>query len=708
MIHQPTYKKPRLIKSNNNSIHLSRQFIKVLLAGLFLFVFIISAISQGTGLLRQPTISSTHIAFAYGGDVWVSELNNQKAAVRLTSTPAVESDPHFSPDGKWLAFSSNRSGNTAVYVVSVHGGDATRLTWHPSPSIARGWTNDGKRVLYASTRETAPSGFNRLWTVSIEGGPSSLLTSQWATDGSFSSESEQIVIDRVRRWDVEWRAYRGGQNTPLILLNLNDLTEKLIPSESTTDIQPLWMGELIYFLSDRDWTSNIWSFSPETGNLKQITKYSGPDVKWLSGNGDKLAFERNGYLHTLDPLTGAKEQLNITVKGDFPWAETRWEDVSKNVRSVSLSPTGKRAIMESRGEIFTIPVEHGDARNITQNSGAAERAPVWSPEGNQIAWFSDIDGKGYALMIASQDGLSKPRSISIGESKMAWKPAWSPDGKYIVFTDDDVRIRVVEIESGDIRTIDIGGTNLERGSLGLTWSPDSKWLAYSKSGSNNFKRIVIWSEEENKIREITNAFADSFYPSWDLDGRHLYFLASTNLALGSGWANTSAITSDPVYGVYIINLRKDDPSPFVPRSDEEPIEKDTIPEEEIKKTSKKKSEKDSPSPDTTKAKLVRIDFNGIERRTIPIPMPKRNYRLILNGPEGSVFIGEKNPNGKGLVLQKFTLKEREAKEYVSGVSQVSISADGKKILGKIGDNWKVMTASKPKGDDGKSLKTMVR
>ncbi|MBL7876221.1 MAG: PD40 domain-containing protein, partial [Cyclobacteriaceae bacterium] len=477
---------------------------------LILFFFLIESIviAQGTRLLRQPSLQGNHIAFSYGGDIWITELNSQKI-IRLTSTPAVESNPHISPDGKWVAFSSNRSGNYAVYIVSVQGGTPKRLTWHPSAALTRGWSADGKQILFASSRETAPTGFDKLWMVAVEGGPSALLTNQWGADGSFSPDGKQIVVDRVDRWDVEWRNYRGGQNTPLVILNLADQTEKLIPNESTVDIQPLWLNDKIYFLSDRDWTSNIWSYTPASGELKQITHVTGSDIKWLSGHGNKLAFERDGSLHLHDLTTNETTQLSITIQADFPWAETKWEDVTKNVRAVSLSATGKRAIMEARGEIFTIPVEHGDARNMTLSSGAADHAPVWSPKGNEVAWFSDADGKGYALMIASQDGLTKPKSISIGESKMAWEPAWSPDGKYIAFDDDDVRIRLVEIATGVIKTIDVGGVNIERGDLGLTWSPDSKWLAYAKSGSNNFKQIFVWSAKDNSTHAITNSFADS-------------------------------------------------------------------------------------------------------------------------------------------------------------------------------------------------------
>ncbi|MDZ7648620.1 MAG: hypothetical protein U5K54_16360 [Cytophagales bacterium] len=297
--------------------------LRKILGLILLFLLIESAVTaQGTRLLRQPSLSANYISFSYGGDIWITELNSQKT-LRLTSTPAVEGNPHISPDGKWVAFNSNRSGNYSVYIVSIEGGTPKRLTWHPSASITRGWSADGKNVLFASSRETAPTGFDHLWTVSVDGGPSTLLTKQWGTDGSFSPDGKQIVIDRVDRWDVEWRNYRGGQNTPLVILNLTDQIEKLIPNESTFDIQPLWLGDKVYFLSDRDWTSNIWSYTPASGELKQITSVTGSDIKWLGGHGNKLAFERDGYLHLHDLTTNETKQLSIFIQADFPWAETK-------------------------------------------------------------------------------------------------------------------------------------------------------------------------------------------------------------------------------------------------------------------------------------------------------------------------------------------------------------------------------------------------
>ncbi|HSG47625.1 MAG TPA: hypothetical protein VLA43_07440, partial [Longimicrobiales bacterium] len=262
------------------------------------------ASAQGTRLLRQPTLSDTQVAFAHGGDVWVAARNGGEAR-RITSTPAVESEPHFSPDGRWIAFTSNRSGTNAVYVVSADGGTPTRLTWYPAPTWVRGWTPDGSRIVYASIRETAPAGYERLWTVSPQGGPSELLPAPRGNDGSFAPNGRRIVMDPVGRWDVEWRGYRGGQNTPLTILDLESLEEVRLPNERTTDLSPVWMGETIYFLSDRDWAMNVWAYDVPTGQLRQVTRFTDADAKSLRGHRDgTLVLEHDGYIKTLDPATG--------------------------------------------------------------------------------------------------------------------------------------------------------------------------------------------------------------------------------------------------------------------------------------------------------------------------------------------------------------------------------------------------------------------
>lgn len=673
---------------------------------LFTLAFVATADSQSTRMLRQPTISTQSVAFAYGGDLWIANLNGGEAQ-RLTSTPAVESNPHFSPDGRWIAFTSNRSGVEAAYIVPTDGGTPTRLTWYPAYARVRGWTPDGKLILYASPRETAPVSYDRLWTVDAQGGPSTLVPAPFATRGTFAPDGKRIIIEQVRRWDAEWRGYRGGQNTPLTILNLQDLSEIQLPNDRTTDTQPVWVNDMIYFLSDRDGITNIWSYAPGTGELKQHTHFKSTDIKWLSGNSKMLCFEYEGYLYLLDPVKGQSQQLEITVRGDFPWAETRWENVSDRITSSSLSPTGKRVIMEARGEIFTVPVEYGSIRNLTQSPNAADRSPLWSPKGDQVAWFSDVSGKGYELLLAAQDGLSEPRHISIGESKLAWEPTWSPDGKYIAFVDDDVRIRVLDIESEKIKTIDEGGANIERGSLDLTWSHDSKWLAYATTAANRFRRIRVWSLEKNETHTLSNSLADVFAPSWDRDRRHLYFLASTDLALGSGWANTSSMQVEPEYSAYVLLLRKDDPTPFKLRSDEEKADSTDTKTEEKKDNSDSEDNKDKDKSEKA-AETVTIDFNGIEHRTIALPMPIRHYELTLSGPKGSVFISERQENGSGLVLHKFTLEKRESKEFVRGVRQISLSADGKKMLYRKNGKWRVVDTAEPPGDKGETLNVTLR
>ena len=687
-------------------LHLPRHcvlYARLLTLFFLLFCFRPGASAQGTRLLRQPSLSATQIAFEYGGDIWVVDKNGGEAR-RITSTPATEGDPHFSPDGKWIAFTSNRSGAPAVYVVAAEGGIPKRLTWYPAAASARGWTPDGRRVIYSSNRETAPVGYGRLWSVAVTGGPPTLLPAPWGWDGSLSPDGSKIVIDRVSRWDVEWRHYRGGQNTPLEVLDLNTLSEQPLPNpDRTMDIHPVWQGDAIYFLSDRDFIMNVWVSPAAGGAPKQLTSFKEGDVKWLTGNGKELAFERGGYLYLLDPSGGKTTQLTITVHGDFPWAEPHWENVTSRLEDVSLSPTGKRIIGEARGDIFTIPVENGNARNLTHSSDVADRRPLWSPDGRQIAWFSDKGGEGYALYVTDQEGGGEPRKIPIGDSKLAWEPTWSPDGKYIAFDDNKARLRVVEVATGKLTTADVAGVNNERGGMGPAWSPDSKWLAYSKSAPNNFHRVMIWSVTTEKTAAVSDPMADASDAVWDRDGRHLYFLAGTETGLASGWANTSTILARPTFAVYVTVLRKDDPSPFPLKSDEEP---DTTAAAKGATKPDAKAAADTTSKTAVHkedARAVRIDWENIDRRTLPLPMPPGNYQSLRSGPKGSVFILTGDGN-----INKFTLETKKLDEYVTHAGNVHISANGEKLLFQSSGSWRVVSTAKPPSPGEGSVAVTLR
>lgn len=661
-----------------------------------ILAFLLPAHASETRLLRSPTISESHISFEYGGDIWLADLSGNNVK-RLTSTSAVEREPHFSPDGKTIAFSSNRSGSYSVYSVSIDGGKPTRLTWHADAAFVRGWTPDGAKVLFSSGRDTAPRPIHRLWTVPASGGPASLVNQQWATNGAYSTKGDKLVIDRMQRWDQEWRHYRGGQNTALVVLDLSTNEEIKIPNEASTDVEPVWLDEHIYFISDRAWVANVWAFSLSTGQLEQITFFEQDDVKQLSSNGKILAFEQNGYLYTLDPKNKKITRLSITVKGDFPWAETQWEALAQSARAGTLSPTGKRAVFQARGEIFTVPIENGNVRNLSQSSGVADRKPIWSPLGDTIAWFSDQGGEGYRLVLQAQDGLSAPEFISIGESKMAWEPKFSPDGKHIAFVDDDVRIRVLTLANKKIQTVDVGGTNIERGNNGIAWSPDSRWLAYSKAGSNSFRQIWLWSLDNEKTSAVTNRFADSHSASWDLSGKHLYFLASTDIGLQSGWANTSSMGTQSQYLAYVINLNIDEPSPFAPKSDEEPAQDNEDNGDNGKEDKKEDASKDEDL-------VVNVDFENIERRIFSLPLSPANYAFTVSGPAGQVFIAERADSGPMLSLHKFVLEDAKATKFIGGVRSASISSDANHLLVNAGSDWKVLDTGGPEADDGKTLK----
>ena len=674
------------------------------------------AVAEQTRLLRQPSISDSQVAFVYGGDIWITDLSGQNSK-RLTSTPAIESQPHFSPDGQRLAFSSNRSGTNSVYVMPSSGGQPNRLSWHASGGSVRGWTPDGQQVLFASVRDTAPRPINRLWTIPVDGGPAELVLNQWAFNGAYSGDGKQIVIDRMSRWDGEWRNYRGGQNTPLVVIDLLNLKETMINSDSTIDIEPVWVNNTVYFLSDRDWVSNIWSYSVKRKRLKQITYFKNADIKQLASNGKQLIFEQNGDLYTYDLATKKQQQLAITVTGDFPWAESQWQNMGAKAHSASLSPTGKRALMASRGEIFTVPIEHGSVRNLTQTSDAADRAPIWSPKGDQIAWFSDQGGQGYQLLLQSQDGLSDTQSIAIGVSKMAWEPTWSPDGKYIAFVDDDVRLRLLELATKSIITIDIGGNNLERGSNDLVWSPDSNALAYVKTADNGFQQIKIYTVDTQQSHFLTNKFANSLSPAWDQNGKYLYFLASTDYGLNSGWANTSSMGAQFEYAPYVVSLLAAETSPFAPRSDEEKSDAEKIDKTEPKDSDKGSSQEnadsngknnndDKESEEDTVEKIA-IDFKDIERRILPLPMPAGKYAFTLTAPKGTVFFAKRQGQGKDIELLKFDIETQESESFITGIQSASISADHNKLLVKKGPKWFVVDTDQSKAKTDKPLNTKL-
>ncbi|WP_230407003.1 S41 family peptidase [Pontibacter cellulosilyticus] len=671
--------------------------------------------AQGTRLLRQPALSEKHIAFVYANDLWIVERKNGSTdlglARRLTTNEGAETNPHFSPDGKWIAFTAQYDGNTDAYLMPAEGGQPQRLTWHPGNDEVSGWTPDGQSVLFVSSREGHPTANSRFYKVSVKGGMPEALKIPQANKGSISQDGAFVAYQPISFWDAEWRNYRGGQALPIWIVNTKDYSLKLTPqANQERHTNPVWLDGVVYFLSERDFTNNIWSYNPKTEELKQHTFHKQFDCKNLSAAAGTIVYEQGGYLHQLNPKTNDTKQLAIEVRGDFHWARERWEDVSASrLANASLSPTGKRAMFEYRGEIFTVPKEEGDWRNITRTSGAADRYPAWSPDGRKIAWFSDASGE-YKLMIGDQDGLAKPRTIDIPNPTFFFRPEWSPNSKYVALTDTDYNLWYVEVASGKIRKADTEGYAHPNRTMTPVWSPDSKWIAYTRLLENQFKAVKVHNVETNQTLQLTDRMADAVSPVWDESGKYLYFLASTNFGLNTGWLDMSSYDRPVTRSLYMMVLSKDTPSPLLPRSDEELAKNDEEKDQlntkaqNGKQTPKKNGKQKQADEKVVKpAVQVRIDMEGLDQRIIPIDVPARNYTALVTGPEGNVFYLESIPNQSGETLHRYSLKEQKATEFLTKVNEATVSFDRKNMLYRSGSNWHIVSATggAPKAGDGK-------
>lgn len=655
--------------------------------------------ADGTLLLRHPTPSERHLAFVYAGDVWVAAREGGDAR-RLTSFPGIEHSPRLSPDGTQVAFTAEYGGNQDVYVVPTEGGEPRRLTWHPGADHVRGWTPDGTRVLFASGRTAAPIPYPMLWSVSSSGGMPEQLEVPRAAHGAISPDGRHLAYQMIQPVDVEWRMYRGGQASPVRVLDLTTHESVKVPWEESMDTQPVWVGDTVYFLSDRDSIVNIYSWQPGQREATRLTTHSSHDAKHLSAGGGVLAYEHAGSIRIYDPSSRTDRSVTINVRGDLPWAMPQWKEVGKELRNPSLSPTGKRALFEARGEVVTVPVEKGDARNLTRSSGAADRAPAWSPDGRQIAWFSDASGE-YRLMIGTQEGIAEPREIALENPTFYYTPVWSPDASRIAFTDADLNLWVVEVESGRARKVDTDTYMVPERTVDPVWSPDSRWLAYTKRLDNQFHAVYVHSVQSGESRQVTDGMSDVISPAWDPNGQYLYFLASTNFALNTGWLDMTSYDRPVTRAIYFAVLRDDNPSPLLPESDEEPGM--AMPGSDTSRGSP-----DDSASRPAEVPEVRIDFDGIGQRILAIDAPERDYRRLVTAGSGVLFYTEAVPHQEGLTLHRWRLEDRKAESFLSPVSEFAISHDGKKMLYKSGDDWGVVDTEKPvKPGDGR-LTTNVR
>jgi tricorn protease len=673
---------------------------KILLMLSLLLAMSVSASAQmeKPTLFQKPTVNRTDIVFAYAGDLWIVPRQGGDAK-RLTNGVGIETNPLFSPDGSMIAFTGEYDGNTDVYVVPATGGVPKRLTYHPSADLVVGWTADGKQVLFASSRNST-SGYNRLFTVGLNGGLPAEVPLPMASYGSFSPDGASIAYEPLTQWQPAWKRYKGGQTMPIWIARLSDSAIEKLPRENSNDRYPMWIGDKIYFISDRAGAVGLFAYDTKSKKVEQVIKNDGLDIKSVSAGPGVIAYEQFGSISLYDVKSGKATKVNIRVQDDLLSVRPRFEKVGNRITGAAISPTGARAVFEARGEIISVPAEKGDPRNLTNSSNVMERDPAWSPDGKWIAYLSDESGE-YALHIRNQTGMGEVKKITLPPT-FYFEPTWSPDSKKIAFYDKKLQLWYVEIDKGTPVKVDHNPIGANNDVMRPQWSPDSRWITYAKHLPNLLHAIFIYSLESGKTNQITDGLSDARYPAFDKSGKYLYFTASTNIGPSISFADLSGIATQPTRSVYAVVLRNDIPSPLAPESDEEKIqpEKKEEPKPAADKPAdeKKAEEKpaDAPKPPAKKeAEPVRIDFDGIDQRIVALPIPARNFIDLQAGKANTVYVVEAPPNNleafapPSFIVQKYDFDKRKFDKVIEGVTSFTLSANSEKALYRQGPNWMI-------------------
>ncbi|HET9533316.1 MAG TPA: PDZ domain-containing protein, partial [Blastocatellia bacterium] len=669
-----------------------------MLQSILVLLFITTAVASaetGAALLQEPTLSRTQIVFAYAGDLWIVGREGGEAA-RLTTGTGVETHPVFSPDGSMIAFTGQYEGNIDVYVVASTGGVPRRLTYHPGFDICAGWTPDGKRVLFRSSRDSNSPRYSRLFTMPVEGGFPTEVPLPLAEDGSYSPDGSRLAYLPIARdlfpTGVEfyqaWKRYRGGMATPIWIATLSDSSVESIPREKSNDFNPMWVENRVYFLSDREGPVTLFAYDTGSKRVTRLISNNGLDIKSACAGPGGIVYEQFGSLHLFDLKTGKSQKVNVKVSGDLPGVRPRYERAARRITTAGLSPTGARAVFEARGEIISVPAEKGNARNLTNTTGVAERDPSWSPDGKWIAFFSDESGE-YALHLRDQSGLGDVRKINLGNPpSFFYSPIWSPDSKKIAFTDKRLNLWYIELDKGTPVKVDTNTYENPWRVFDPSWSPDSRWITYTKQLKNRLGAVFVYSLESGKSQQITDGLSDARFASFDKSGKFIYFTASTNIGPTTGWLDMSSFPHPVSRSVYLVVLRKDLPSPLAPESDEEKIQEE------------KPAEAPKP-PEKKEPVTVSVDFENIGQRIVALPIPARNYQGMRAGKAGTIYLAEVLPNAGGLLgfgvftLQKFDLEKRKLDKVLDNISAFELSFNGEKMLFRLGQQWFIAATAQP-------------
>jgi tricorn protease len=685
-----------------------KRFLLVLAVFLFCAAHPLFAQNEKPLLLRQPTVNRTDIAFMYGDDLWKVSRDGGEA-IRLTAGPGTKRGPHFSPDGERMAFTGEYDGKLNVYVIAASGGTPRRVTFGSGPDVALGWTPDGKNILFVSPRESFANNTQALFTVPAEGGFPVKVPLPLGFEGCYSPDGKYLAYRPTPNPWGNWSHYRGGTSPRIWIANLADSTVVKLPHEDWNDFNPMWVGDTIYFLSDRNGPNTLFAYDTKTKAATQIVENSGMPIKSANAGPGAIVYEQFGSLHLYDLASHSDKPVKVHIAADLVEVRPHFEKVAKQINNAGISPTGVRAVFEAHGEILTVPAEKGDVRDITNSPGVADRDPAWSPDGKWIAYFSDESGE-YALHLRAQTGMGEVRKIGLGSApSFFYGPTWSPDSKKIALTDKRLNLWFVDLDKPTPLKVD---TDYYQGSgLNPSWSPDNRYIAYTKILPNHFRAVFVYSLDSGKSRQVTDGMSDTQFAVFDQNGKYLYFAASTNLGPAVGGLDMSSDGKEVTRSVYLIVLGKDLASPLAPESDDEKADTDAKKsdstdgakdDKDKKRDSDKEKSKDGDKDkgkdkDKEPVKVV-IDFDNISQRILALPLPPKNYVGLAAGKAGELFVAEipPAPDSQGppaITVSKFDLSKRKTDQIVAGVQNFAISFNGEKILYQQGDNWAIGAAA---------------
>ena len=655
-----------------------------------------------TLLLRQPSVSAERLAFVYGGDIWTARRDGSEPR-QLTSQASAEYAPKFSPDGRWIAFTANYDGNPDVYVMPAEGGEPRRLTWHPGADVVNGWSPDGKRILFSSAREIANSRSNQLFEVPVEGGPERKLMKAVAFEGAWNADGERLAYRPNRKAHegaAGWRQSRGGATPPIWVLNVKTQQLEKVPHVRATDHTPMWHGDELVFVSDRnDGAANLYSWNGRTQQLRQLTRSKSWDVRSAGLHGSTVVYEMGGSLHQLDLKTGQDLTLRITLPVAGAQTREQWKDVSRQMQGAQLSPTGKRVLVTARGEVFSVPVKDGVTQNLTGTSGVREKDALWRPDGKQLAWLRD-GGFKHELVLAepTAGGKREVHALPAGYFTLL---DWSPDGKRIALQDNHLQLYVYETEAKALKPV---AKTPRRSQFEVSFSPDSRWLAYTIVGANQLSQIHLHDFQTGQGHMLSDGLAHAVWPAFSPKGDLLYFAASVNAGPRQVGLDMSVEDQPLRLGLYAAVLSSEGRSPLWPKTAEEEGPKAEGKTEgktegkgdgkgEAKPDPKADAKPDAKAEDKAKpsAKPTRIDIAGLQQRFVPLPVPERFYAGLMVAADGSLYyldrrqqgVTNEGPDAESsghAELFRFDMEERKPKSIKTGLSGASLSADGKKLL----------------------------